>query len=86
MVLFSNAYFVTWDKIGGNIMFEDPLMKMWVSFIGMALMTVSVIVTVFTKEKLSGFLRYFFLTISFICIIISGIIIVLVVFTGPAPE
>lgn len=67
-------------------MFEDPLLKMWVSFIGMGLMFVSVILTIFTKEKLSGFLRYFFLTISFLCIMISGIILLLVVFTGPVPD
>lgn len=67
-------------------MFEDPLAKMWVSFIGMGLMFFSVILTIFTKEKLSGILRHTLLTISFIFIIISGLIIILVVFTGPVPE
>ncbi|NJP38177.1 DUF2768 domain-containing protein [Bacillus luteus] len=67
-------------------MFEDPLMKMWVSFIAMGLMFVSVIITIFTKEKLRGVLRYSLLTISFICIIVSGLIVFLVTFSGPVPE
>ncbi len=67
-------------------MFEDPLLKMWVSFIGMGLMFFSVILTIFTKEKLSGILRYTLLTISFIVIMVSGLIMILVVFTGPVPE
>ncbi|PRO66801.1 DUF2768 domain-containing protein [Alkalicoccus urumqiensis] len=67
-------------------MFEDPLLKMWVSFIAMGLMTLSVILTVFTKLKLKGFLRYSLLSISFVCIIISGLIVFLVTFSGPVPE
>ncbi|QKS71083.1 DUF2768 domain-containing protein [Paenalkalicoccus suaedae] len=67
-------------------MFVDPLMKMWISFIAMGLMFVSVALTIFTKEKLRGFLRYSFLTISFICIIVSGLIVILVTFSGPVPE
>ncbi|MCE7791019.1 DUF2768 domain-containing protein [Salipaludibacillus sp. CUR1] len=67
-------------------MFEDPMTKMWVSFIGMGLMFFSVILTIFTKEKLSGILRYILLTISFISIMIAGLIIFLVVFTGPVPD
>ncbi|UTR14623.1 DUF2768 domain-containing protein [Salipaludibacillus sp. LMS25] len=67
-------------------MFEDGLVKMWVSFIGMGLMFFSVILTIFTKEKLTGMLRYILLTVSFISIIIAGLIMLLVVFTGPVPE
>jgi uncharacterized membrane protein len=67
-------------------MFEDPLLKMWVSFIAIGLMFLSVVITIFTKEKLSGFLRYSLLTISFICIMVSGIIVMLVTFSGPVPD
>ncbi|GEL08108.1 DUF2768 domain-containing protein [Salisediminibacterium halotolerans] len=67
-------------------MFEDPMMKMWVSFIAMGLMFLSVILTIFSKEKLRGLFRYFFLSVSFIMIMASGLIIFLVVFTGPVPE
>nr|WP_090887928.1 DUF2768 domain-containing protein [Evansella caseinilytica] len=64
-------------------MTEDPLMNMWISFFAMGLMFVSVVVTIFTKEKLTGVLRYLLLTFSFICILVSGFIIFLVVFGGP---
>lgn len=67
-------------------MFEDPLLKMWISFIAMGLMFVSVVITVLTKEKLTGFLRYTLLTLSFICIVISGFIVILVTFSGPVAD
>ncbi|UCZ54762.1 DUF2768 domain-containing protein [Bacillus shivajii] len=67
-------------------MFEDPMLKMWVSFIAMGLMFVSVVVTIITKEKLRGFFRYTLLTFSFLCMVVAGLIIMLVVFSGPVPE
>ncbi|MDQ0257489.1 CHASE2 domain-containing sensor protein [Evansella vedderi] len=67
-------------------MTNDPMLNMWISFIGMGLMFVSVVVTIFAKEKLHGFLRYFLLTISFICLVVAGIIVFLTVFAGPTPE
>ncbi|MDG5787610.1 DUF2768 domain-containing protein [Evansella sp. AB-P1] len=67
-------------------MLEDGMMKMWISFIAMGLMFISVIVTIVTKEKLRGFFRYTLLTFSFICMMVAGLIIFLVVFTGPVPE
>lgn len=67
-------------------MFEDPLLKMWVSFIAIGLMFVSVVITVLTKEKLTGFLRYTLLTLSFICIVVSGFIVMIITFSGPVPD
>ncbi|SDN37663.1 DUF2768 domain-containing protein [Alkalicoccus daliensis] len=67
-------------------MFEDPLLKMWISFIAMGLMFLSVVITILTKEKLTGFLRYTLLTISFACIMVSGLIVFLVTFSGPVPD
>lgn len=67
-------------------MFEDGLAKMWVSFVSMGLMFLSVVLTIFAKEKLSGLLRYSVLSITFVMIMISGVIIFLVVATGPVPE
>ncbi|MFD1636083.1 DUF2768 domain-containing protein [Evansella tamaricis] len=61
-------------------------MKMWISFFAMGLMFVSVIVTIVTKEKLRGFIRYLLLSFSFICLMVAGIIIFLVVFSGPVPD
>lgn len=67
-------------------MFDDPMLKMWVSFIGMGLMFFSVVLTIFAKEKLTGILRFILLTVSFISIMAAGLIIFLVVFSGPVPE
>ena len=67
-------------------MTTDPLTNMWISFFAMGLMFFSVIITIFTKEKLNGILRYTLLTICFIFIIIAGIIIFFTVFAGPTPE
>ncbi|PTL40378.1 MAG: DUF2768 domain-containing protein [Alkalicoccus sp.] len=67
-------------------MFDDPLLKMWVSFIAMALMFLSVVITIFTKEKLTGVLRYSLLTMSFVCIVVSGLIVLVITFSGPVPE
>lgn len=67
-------------------MFEDGLAKMWISFVSMGLMFLSVVLTIFAKEKLSGILRYSVLTVTFIMIMVSGLIIFLVVATGPVPE
>ncbi|MBU9723962.1 DUF2768 domain-containing protein [Bacillus alkalicola] len=58
-------------------------MNMWISFFAMGLMFVSVITTIITKEKLTGILRYLLLTFSFICMMVAGIIIFLIVFAGP---
>ncbi|WP_026689470.1 DUF2768 domain-containing protein [Alteribacter aurantiacus] len=65
---------------------DDGLTKMWVSFFAMALMFVSVIVTIISREKLKGWVQKIFLTLSFCCILVSGLIIFIVVFTGPVPE
>ncbi|MFA9556135.1 DUF2768 domain-containing protein [Evansella sp. AB-rgal1] len=67
-------------------MTNDPMINMWISFIAMGLMFFSVIVTIFTKEKLRGFFRYLLLTLCFICIVVSGIIVFFTVFAGPTPE
>ncbi|AOM82795.1 DUF2768 domain-containing protein [Salisediminibacterium beveridgei] len=67
-------------------MFEDGIAKMWISFISMGLMFLSVVLTIFAKEKLRGILRYSVLTVTFIMIMVSGLIIFLVVATGPVPE
>ncbi|MGO4888129.1 DUF2768 domain-containing protein [Anaerobacillus sp. MEB173] len=59
------------------------MLKMYISFVAMALMFVSVIAAIFGREKLKGFWKNLVLTISFICMVISGLIVFLVVFSGP---
>ncbi|WP_096434857.1 DUF2768 domain-containing protein [Alteribacter populi] len=65
---------------------EDGLTKMWISFFAMGLMFVSVIVTIVSREKLKGWIQKTLLTFSFFCMMIAGLIIFLVVFSGPVPE
>ncbi|TMW73609.1 DUF2768 domain-containing protein [Alteribacter natronophilus] len=65
---------------------DDGLTKMWISFIAMGLMFLSVVMTIVSKEKLRGWLRFSTLLVSFIFILISFFIIFVVVFTGPVPE
>nr|WP_245547008.1 DUF2768 domain-containing protein [Evansella cellulosilytica] len=64
-------------------MTTDPLTNMWISFFAMGLMFISVIVTIITKEKAKGILRYILLTFSFICLVVAGIIVFFTVFAGP---
>ncbi|EZH67624.1 MULTISPECIES: DUF2768 domain-containing protein [Geomicrobium] len=59
-----------------------PLESMWLSFIGLGLMFVSAVTALLGKEKLSGFLRFIVLSFSFICIIIAGLIVLVVVVPG----
>lgn len=57
--------------------------KMWISFIGIALMFLSVIVTIFAREKLSGIIQKMLLSLSFISMIVAGFIVFIIVFSGP---
>ncbi|GAK06640.1 DUF2768 family protein [Geomicrobium sp. JCM 19038] len=45
-------------------------------------MFVSAVTALLGKEKLSGFLRFIVLSFSFICIIIAGLIVLVVVVPG----
>ncbi|WP_252313344.1 DUF2768 domain-containing protein [Sinobaca sp. H24] len=62
------------------------LQNMWVSFIGLFLMFVSTAAAVLGKEKLTGVLRFIVMTFSFICLVIAGLIVFIVVFRGPLAE
>ncbi|MFB5661659.1 DUF2768 domain-containing protein [Alteribacillus sp. HJP-4] len=62
------------------------LQNMWFSFFGLFLMFISTGAAVLGREKLSGFWRYLVLTISFICLVIAGLIVIAVVFRGPLAD
>ncbi|AST92260.1 DUF2768 domain-containing protein [Sutcliffiella cohnii] len=65
----------------------DGLMKMWISFVGMGFMIISVLLVYFTRFKLKNrIVKGILNTISFILILLAGIIIFFVVFSGPVPE
>ncbi|WP_018922225.1 DUF2768 domain-containing protein [Salsuginibacillus kocurii] len=64
----------------------DPLQSMWVSFIGLGLMFVSVVLAIISREKLNGIFRFIGLAFSFICLSVAGIIVLLIVLQGPTAE
>lgn len=61
------------------------LESMWVSFFGIFLMFVSAGATIFA-QKLPSILRFIVLLIAFICLVIGGIIMIVIVFGGPLAE
>ncbi|ARK30297.1 DUF2768 domain-containing protein [Halalkalibacter krulwichiae] len=62
---------------------SQAMMNMWISFFAMALMFVSVIATIFSREKLKGWIQKVVLVFSFVCLVVSGIIVFLIVLGGP---
>lgn len=65
---------------------NDGLMKMWIALTSMGFMFLSVFSIYFGRYKLKGFFKMIATTISFIFMVLAGILIFLVVFTGPVPE
>lgn len=65
---------------------SQGLMNMWISFIALALMFVSAGAAIFSREKLKGWIQKVVLTFSFICLLVSGIIVLLIVVGGPTAE
>ncbi|MFB4160710.1 DUF2768 domain-containing protein [Geomicrobium sp. JSM 1781026] len=59
-----------------------PLQSMWLSFIGLFLMFLAAAGALFGREKLSGVLRFIVLSFSFVCILIAGLIVLVVVVPG----
>ncbi|WP_017728045.1 DUF2768 domain-containing protein [Halalkalibacterium ligniniphilum] len=62
---------------------SDPLMNMWISFIGLFLMFISVVTAIFSREKLKGVVQKIVLTFSFLCLVVSGLIVAYIVLGGP---
>ncbi|WP_096200949.1 DUF2768 domain-containing protein [Bacillus sp. FJAT-45350] len=62
---------------------SQAMLNMWVSFIALGLMFVSAITALFSRAKLKGIIQKIVLTISFICLVISGLIVFIIVIGGP---
>lgn len=62
---------------------SQALLNMWISFIALGLMFVSAGTAIFSREKLKGWLQTTVLVFSFICLMISGIIVFFIVLGGP---
>lgn len=62
---------------------SPALIKMWVALASMGLMFVAVLAIMFSRAKLSGVLKFIVSTFAYICMFTSGVLMLLVVFTGP---
>ncbi|MCC3358312.1 DUF2768 domain-containing protein [Bacillus sp. REN16] len=62
------------------------LLKMWISFAGMASMAIAIISIYFSRYKLKGFLKGIVAALAYLFMILAGIIMVIVVFSGPVIE
>lgn len=59
---------------------------MWISFAAMFFMCFSLVTIYFSRYKLKGFFKVMTAIIAYILMIFAGLIIILVVFSGPINE
>ncbi|WP_163537777.1 DUF2768 family protein [Gracilibacillus sp. YIM 98692] len=59
------------------------MMKMWISFIGMFALLLSIGLILLSRYKLKGLLSFIVAFFAYISLIIGGIIIAFVVLSGP---
>lgn len=83
-----NSFNVIWYVIiiSGKRSDEDmtpALQKMWISFIAMGFMVISIFLIYLSRYKLKGFWRVLTAIIAYILMILAGLIILIVVLSGP---
>lgn len=61
-------------------------MKMWVSLASMGFMFLAILLIYLSRYKFGGVFKFVTALVAYILMIVSGIIIFLVVFSGPTPE
>lgn len=59
------------------------LIKMWVSFFAMILLLVAVVIIMISRKKMTGFWKGISAVFAYLCMIVAGFIIILIVFSGP---
>jgi hypothetical protein len=62
---------------------SPSMVKMWISLAGMGFMFLSLITIYLSRYKLKGILRFITAMIAYIFMLLAGLIIFLVVFSGP---
>lgn len=62
------------------------MLKMYISFVGIGFMFFSVILIYLSRYKLKGFFKLLTAIIAYILMILAGIIIFFVVFSGPVAD
>ncbi|RSD26490.1 DUF2768 domain-containing protein [Mesobacillus subterraneus] len=65
---------------------SPALMKMYISFFGMGCMIASLFAIYLSRFKLKGFFKVATAIIAYVLMITAGLIIFLVVFSGPTSE
>ncbi|MBM7692654.1 vacuolar-type H+-ATPase subunit I/STV1 [Peribacillus deserti] len=59
------------------------LQKMWISFAGMFFLAISILIIYLSRYKLKGILKVITAVVAYILMIAGGLIVLLVVFSGP---
>ncbi|MGA9287866.1 MAG: DUF2768 domain-containing protein [Anaerobacillus sp.] len=59
------------------------LIKMWVALTALGLMFVAVMAIMLSRYKLKGFFRVLVSIFAYLCMFVSGVLMLLVVLTGP---
>jgi hypothetical protein len=62
---------------------SESLLRMWISLAGMGFMFLAIILIYFSRYKLKGIIKIITGIIAYILMILSGIIIFFIVFSGP---
>ncbi|GGB51921.1 DUF2768 domain-containing protein [Fictibacillus barbaricus] len=62
---------------------SEGLMKMWVALSAIGLMFIAVFSIMLSRSKLSGIFQVIVSLFAWICMIVAGILILIVVFSGP---
>jgi hypothetical protein len=62
---------------------SEGLMKMWVALSAIGLMFVAVFSIMFSRSKLSGIIQIIVSLFAWLCMIVAGILILIVVLSGP---
>ncbi|MDQ6467069.1 DUF2768 domain-containing protein [Exiguobacterium acetylicum] len=60
------------------------LLKMWISFAGIGLFAISVLLVTVSRTKLKGIWQILVSTLAFVCFIVASIIMVFIVMAGPS--
>lgn len=62
---------------------SQSMMNMWISLAGMGLLIIAIGLIVLARHKLKGFLSIIVSFLAYVCLILGGIIILYIVFSGP---
>lgn len=60
-----------------------PMLKMWISFAGMILLILAIGLIVLSRQKLKGWLAAIVSILAYLSLIVGGLIILYIVFSGP---